>query len=131
MQQFYTFYPKITSPLGGWGVMKCIISCLLTLQMLYIPNLVKIGPVVIEKKTHDGQHQPIAIGHLSDSVDLKRCAVLHFCIPSGWKSLQACMYVYLFNCHENLQICMLYGTYHLTIFRSPFLGIIWSKYGSI
>ena len=76
----------------------------------YIPNLDMIGPVVIEKKmlTHDGRHQPIAIGHLSHSGDLKMCAVLHFCIPSGWKSLQACIYVYLFNCHENLQICRLY-----------------------
>ena len=37
-----------------------------------MPNLVKIGPVVLEKKmlTDDGR-QPIAIGHLSDSGDLK------------------------------------------------------------
>ena len=35
IHQFYTFYPKITSPLGG-GVMKFTISCLLTLQMLHI-----------------------------------------------------------------------------------------------
>ena len=34
IQQFYTFYPKITSL---WvGVMKFTISCLLTLQMLHI-----------------------------------------------------------------------------------------------
>ena len=46
----------------------------------YIPNLVRIGPVVSEEKmlTHDGRRtshddgrQPIAIGHLSDSGDLK------------------------------------------------------------
>ena len=52
-------------------------SCFFTLQML-IPNSVKIGPVVLEKKiTHDrrwrtgnNRRQPIAIGHLSDSSDL-------------------------------------------------------------
>ena len=33
IQQFYTYYLKITSPLDG-GVMKFTISCLLTLQML-------------------------------------------------------------------------------------------------
>ena len=39
----------------------------------YISNLVKIGPVVLEKKmlTHDNWRQPIAIGHLSDSGDLQ------------------------------------------------------------
>ena len=43
-------------------------------------KLVKIGPVVLDKKmltddarrtTHDDGRQPIAIGHLSDSGDLK------------------------------------------------------------
>ena len=43
-------------------------------------NLVKIGPVVLEKKmlthderrtTDDDRRQPIAIGHQSDSSDLK------------------------------------------------------------
>ena len=46
------------------------ISCLLTLQMLHI----EFGQVVLEKKmlTEDSlQTQPIAIGHLSDSSDLK------------------------------------------------------------
>ena len=47
----------------------------------YIPNLVKIGPVVLEKSIlthvacmmlHDDRHQPIEIGHLSDSGDLKK-----------------------------------------------------------
>ena len=32
--QFYTFYPKITSPLGG-GYMKFTMSCLPTLEMLH------------------------------------------------------------------------------------------------
>ena len=48
IRQFYTFYPQITSPLDG-GVMKLTISCLLT-HRCYIPNLVKIGPVVLEKR---------------------------------------------------------------------------------
>ena len=50
--------------------MKFKISCLLTLKMLHT-NLVKIGPVVSEKKmlTDDGC-KPIAIDHLSDSGDL-------------------------------------------------------------
>ena len=46
----------------------------------YIPNLVKAGPVVLERKmlrhdarrtTHDDGRQPIAIGHPSKSDDLK------------------------------------------------------------
>ena len=76
--QFYTFYPNITSPLGGgsWNL-----QFLVSLPYrCHIPNLVKIGPVVLEKKmlTHDGRRttdddgrQPIAIGHLSDSGHLK------------------------------------------------------------
>ena len=37
----------------------------------YILNLVKIGPVVLEKMLrHNEQHKFIAIGHLSDSGDL-------------------------------------------------------------
>ena len=56
----------------GWGVMKFIISRVLPLMMLHT-NLVKIGPVVSEEKmlTHDDGRQPITIGHLSDSRDLK------------------------------------------------------------
>ena len=50
IQQFYTFYTQITSPLGGGN--EFTIACHLTLQMLYI-------------------RQSIAIGHLSDSGDLK------------------------------------------------------------
>ena len=40
--------------------------------MLYT-KLVKIGPVVLKKKmvAHDDGSQPIAIGHLNDSGDLK------------------------------------------------------------
>ena len=44
----------------------------------YIPNLVKIGPLVIEKKTHLAQRQTKnqnSIGHLSDSGDLKSCKI--------------------------------------------------------
>ena len=42
---FYTFYPTITSPWGGasWDLLFLVPSP-------YIPNLVKIGPVVLEKK---------------------------------------------------------------------------------
>ena len=36
IQQFFTFYPKLTSPLGGvGGLMKFKNSCLLTLMMLH------------------------------------------------------------------------------------------------
>ena len=72
IQQFYTFYPKITSPLGGgsWNL-QFFVSLP---YRWYISNLVKIGPVVLEKKmlTNDDGRQPIAIGHLSDSGDLKK-----------------------------------------------------------
>ena len=59
--------------------MKFTISCLLALQMLHT-KFGKIGLVVLEKKmlTHDARRmtdddgQPIAIGHLSYSGDLKR-----------------------------------------------------------
>ena len=53
--------------------MKFTISCLLTYRC-YIPNLVRIGPVVFEKKmlTDDDGRQPMVIGHLSDSGDLKK-----------------------------------------------------------
>ena len=59
IHKFYTFYPKIFS---SWseGVMKFLVSLS---YWSNIPNLVKIGPVV-----HDDGRQPIAIGHLSDSV---------------------------------------------------------------
>ena len=54
--------------------MKFTISCLLTLQILHT-NFGKDWPVVLEKKmlTHEGDsgRQPIAIGHLSYSGDLK------------------------------------------------------------
>ena len=48
-------------------------------------NLVKIGPAVLEKKMltddgrrtpHDDGRQPIAIGHLSDSGDLKNILLI-------------------------------------------------------
>ena len=39
---------------------------------MYLPNLVMIGPVVLEKMlTDDDGRQPIALGHLSYSCDLK------------------------------------------------------------
>ena len=55
--------------------MKFSMSCLLQYRYC-IPNLVKIVPVVLEKKmlTHDARRTTDAkpaIGHLSDSGDLK------------------------------------------------------------
>ena len=48
IHQFYTFYPKITSP---WGRRPWILQFLISLPYrCYIPNLVKIDPVVLEKK---------------------------------------------------------------------------------
>ena len=44
----FTVLPQNNSPWGGLGGMKFTVSCLLTLQMLHT-NLVKIGPVVLEK----------------------------------------------------------------------------------
>ena len=42
---------------------------------MYIPDFVKIGPVVLSQEvkmfTDDDRRQPIAIGYLSDSGDLK------------------------------------------------------------
>ena len=53
------------------GVMKFTISCILPLMMWHT-NLVKIGPVVLEEMLmHDNRCQYIAVGHLSDSGDLK------------------------------------------------------------
>ena len=44
----------------------------------YIPNLVKISSVVIEKKMlMDDAHQHIAIVHLSDTGDLKMSLKIH------------------------------------------------------
>ena len=74
IQQFYTFYPKITYPLdgGSWNLQFLVFLP----YRCYILNLVKIGPVVLEdvnsrRTSHDDGRQPIAIGHLSDSGDLK------------------------------------------------------------
>ena len=63
IQQFYTFTPL------DEGHENYIFQSLLT-QRYYRPNLVKIGPVYLEKKmlTQDGRH-PIAIGHLSETGD--------------------------------------------------------------
>ena len=69
-----TILPNLSSSL--LRSLKFTISCLLTLQMLhstYCLNLVKIGPVVLEKKMlMDDARQPIAIGHLSHSCDPTR-----------------------------------------------------------
>ena len=64
--------PQNYLPLG-WG--PCDLQFLVSLPYrCYILNLVKIGPVVLKTMlTDDGRRrtQPIAIGHLSDSGDLK------------------------------------------------------------
>ena len=69
VQQFYTSHPNITSSLGGESDLQFLVSLP---YKYYTPNLVKIGQEVLEKKmsTLDGR-QPIAIGHLSDTGDLK------------------------------------------------------------
>ena len=77
IHQFYTYYPKIISPWdweGGGHEIYNFSSSHPT--WCYIPSLVKVGPVVLEKEMlmHDdenGGHQPIAIGYPSDSGDLK------------------------------------------------------------
>ena len=76
IHQFQLFTPKLP-PLGDGGKRIYIFSLP---YRCYISNLVKIGPVALEKKilTHDGRwttdddgRQSIAIGHLRYSVDLK------------------------------------------------------------
>ena len=70
------FYPNIISP---WRGGPCNSQCLVSwTYRCYILNLVKIGPVILEKKmlTDDDGRQPIAIGHLSDSGELKSHANL-------------------------------------------------------
>ena len=69
---FTLFIPKL--PPLGVGAMKFTVLVFLP-NRCYISNLVKIGPVVFEKKmlTDDNGRQPIAIGHLSDSSDLIKC----------------------------------------------------------
>ena len=70
IQQFYTFYPRITFPWGGG--MKLVFLP----YRCFMQNLAKIGPLVLEKKmftndarwTNDNNRgQTIVIGHLSDS----------------------------------------------------------------
>ena len=64
-------FTLFTPPPPPLRAMKFIIFCLLTLET-YTPKLVKIGPVVVEKRckrtTDDDGCQPIAKGHLIDSV---------------------------------------------------------------
>ena len=77
--QFYTFYSKITSPCG-WGSWNLQFPVSFPYRW-YIPNVVKISPVVLEKKmlTDNArwwnfcQQIPIA---LSDSVDLRIVSTL-------------------------------------------------------
>ena len=70
------FLPQNYLPFG-WGVMKFTISCLLTLQMLHTkfgkdwPSSFWGEDVNAQPTTDDDGRQPIAIGHLSDSGDLK------------------------------------------------------------
>ena len=62
----FTFFIPNLLPLGmGGGGQEISLP-----YRCYIPNLVKIGPVVLERKmlTDDGRH-PIAVGYLSDSGD--------------------------------------------------------------
>ena len=78
IQQFYTFYPNITSTEGGWGSWNLQVFVSLPYRCSE-QKLVKIDSVVLEKMTEDGRRmmndgrwmtdyegrQPIAIGHLS------------------------------------------------------------------
>ena len=76
-EDFYTFCPKITSPFGGGHEIYNLHYCILTLQMLHT----KFGldwlrssseeDVNARRTTVDDGRQPIAIGHLSYSGDLK------------------------------------------------------------
>ena len=59
-------FPKITSPWreGGYEIYNP--------YRCYMPNLVKNGPVLLEKMlTDDDERQNTAIGHPSDSCNLK------------------------------------------------------------
>ena len=65
------------------GVMKFTISCVLTLQMLHI----KFGynwtsgswqeDVIARLVMDDDRRQPIALGHLTDSGDIKKFSLYH------------------------------------------------------
>lgn len=66
IHQFDTFYSKIMSPWDGEG------DKILFTYRYYIPNLVDIVPVVIQKMIliMDNGQRPITIGHLSVVGDL-------------------------------------------------------------
>ena len=77
---FTIFTPKLPPLWMGGHEIYNFLSLYPTCRC-YTPNLVKIGSVVLEKKMlmddgqwtmHDEGRKPIAIGHLSDSGDLKR-----------------------------------------------------------
>ena len=72
--------PKLSHLQGGGNgwVINFTISCLLTLHMLHIPKFGKDWPgnskeehVNVQQMSHNNGHEPIAIGHQSDSADLK------------------------------------------------------------
>ena len=80
---FKLFTPKLSPLMDGSGNLQFLVSLP---YRCYIPNLVKFGPVVSEEEmlmhdarrtTHHDGCQPIAIGHLSDSGDLKTKNQIH------------------------------------------------------
>ena len=75
VKDFYKKYSNFTPKLHPlWMVGHEIYNFFVSLpDTWYTPNLVKISPVVLDKKmlTHDDGRKPIAIGHLSDSGDLR------------------------------------------------------------
>ena len=79
----FFFLFQISSPWVG------VIQFLLSIPYrCYISNLTKIGPVVLEKMlTDDDGRQPIALGHLCDSGDLKTTKpnIKHIVIDSLYK----------------------------------------------
>ena len=77
---FTLFAPKLSHLQGGGNgwVINFTISCLLTLHMLHIPKFGKDWPgnskeehVNVQQMSHNNGREPIAIGHQSDSADLK------------------------------------------------------------
>ena len=52
-----------------------------------MPNLIKIGPVLLEKMLpDDDERQPTAIGHPSDSGDLKNFRIYKAISFNQWKN---------------------------------------------
>ena len=90
----YGNFTLLTSKLPPlWvGVRKFTISCPLPYRC-YIQILIKISPVVVNAlwMGDDDGRQPIAIGHLSDSGDLKMPK--YVCKPSLKKMIFTCLVV--------------------------------------